>query len=112
MKYCGPVVASVASESRGQRRVPTARTAFGGAELLAVHAVALNLGGEYPPHRLLGVAVGDRHRRRIALALGRDRLAKMRPDRGARGIGEAMGQGDFGGKVHSGASIRSGWPAT
>ena len=42
------------------------------------------------------------------------RRAEMRPDRLARGVGEAVGEGDVGGEVHSRGmpSIRSGCPAT
>ena len=51
-------------------------------------------------HRRLRLTVGNGDRRRIPLALGGDRRAKMRPYRLARGVGEAVGKGDLGGKVH------------
>src|SRR5690606_27648094 len=79
----------------------TARAAFADSELLAVHAVLRHFGGEQLAHRLLGLAVGDGDRRRIALALGRNGLTEMRPDRRPRGVGKAMGKGDFGGEVHT-----------
>src|SRR5690606_39128554 len=70
------------------------------AEFLAMNAVLRNLGGEQPPHCLLGFAIGNGDRRRVAFAFGCDGLAEMRPDRSAGGIGQAMGKGDLGREIH------------
>src|SRR5690606_36242192 len=81
-------------------------------ELLAVDPVLRHFGGEDAAHRLLGRTVGDGHGRGVTLALGGDRLAEMRPDRRARGVGESMGEGDFDGEVHSPAGTATGSPSS
>ena len=69
------------------------------AELLALDAVVGIARADQLAHRALGLAIGDRHRAGVGLALDRDRRAVVaRDDRGRR-IGQAGGA-----KVASSAS--------
>jgi hypothetical protein len=49
-------------------------------------------GRDQPPHRGLGLAVGNRDRRQIRLVLDCEALAEMRPDCRPGGIGEIARQ--------------------
>ena len=67
-----------------------------------VNSVLRHFSGENAPHRLFGRAVGDRHRGGVALALGGNRRAEMRPDRLTCNVGEAVGKRDLGRQIHAG----------
>ena len=58
------------------------------AEFLADDAVIGKPGRDQPPHRRLGLAVGNRDRRQVGFVVDRQFLAEIRPDRRPGGIGE------------------------
>ena len=71
-------------------------------ELLAEDAVLRKVPLDQRPHRRLRRTVGNSYRGQIGLVLDRDRLAEMRADFGAGGIGEAQREGDKGVEVDLG----------
>src|SRR5690606_39150977 len=62
-------------------------------------------------HRLFGIAIGNRDRCRVSLALRGNGFAEMRPDGLTSGIGETVREGNLGGKVHDPAVVACGSPA-